>query len=97
VLLVASAAPPAVHAEPSLALSWSNNLLTVSDKRLPGGKIEIWYLEAFCRSGAWGREWSQTVFPHKTKLVRTDPAGTRLEFETFVEPDIEVRHDIQSR
>ncbi len=80
-----------------LSLSWSNNLLVVSDWRLPGGKLEIWYLEAFCRSGAWAREWRQTTFRHKTTLTRADPAGHRLEFSTWVEPGIEVRHDIQSK
>jgi len=97
VLIVASLAPLAAHAEQAFALSWTNNLLTVSDPRLPGGKLEIWYLEAFCRSGAWGRDWRQTTLRHQTKLLRADPAGHRLEFETFVEPGIEVRHDIESR
>jgi hypothetical protein len=97
VVFVVSAASLAAKAEQPLALSWSNNLLTVSDSRLPGGKLQIWYLEAFCRSAAWGRDWRQTTLPHKTKLMRADPIGSRLEFETFVEPGIEVRHDIQSR
>jgi len=97
VCLVASAEPRSLPAEPPLAISWTNNLLTVSDPRFPGGKLEIWYLEAFCRSGAWGREWRQTTLPHKTKLVKTDPGLARLEFETLVEPGIEVRHFIQSR
>jgi hypothetical protein len=86
-----------VHAEAPLTLSWSNNLLTVSDSRLPGGKLEIWYLEAFCRSGAWGREWNKTTLHHKTTLTKADPEHNRLEFLTQVEPGIEVRHDIRSR
>ncbi len=40
-------------------ISWTNNLLTISDTRLPGGKLEVWYLEAFCCSGASTREWGK--------------------------------------
>jgi hypothetical protein len=79
---------------PPLSLSWTNNLLTVSDSRLPGGKLEIWYLEAFCRSAAWGRDWNRTTLPHQTKLVRAN--RNRLEFETLVQPGIEVHHDVES-
>lgn len=77
-------------------ISWSNNLLVVSDRRLPGGKLEIWYLEAFCRSGAWNRDWRQTTLRHKTSLTGGDPAGHRLEFHTWVEPGVEVRHEVQA-
>lgn len=96
VLFVLIPARLIASAEPLPTLSWTNNLLTVSDPRLPGGKLEIWYLEAFCRSGAWGRDWRQTTLPHKTKLIRADPEGHRLEFETSVEPSVQVRHNIQS-
>jgi len=78
-------------------LSWSNNLLVVSDPRLPGGKLEIWYLEAFCRSGAWAREWPQTTLHHTTVLTAADAGAKRLEFRTRVEPGVEVRHSIQAR
>jgi len=77
-------------------ISWSNNLLVVSDRRLPGGKLEVWYLEAFCRSGAWNRDWRQTTLRHKTSLTSSDPAGLRLEFHTWVEPGVEVRHEVQA-
>ncbi len=89
--------PAYVGAAENLQLSWTNNLLTVSDPRLPSGKLEVWYLEAFCRSRAWGREWRKTTLPHKTTLTRADPRGRRLKFRTLVEPDIEVRHEIRSR
>jgi hypothetical protein len=76
-------------------ISWTNNLLTVSDTRLPGGKLEVWYLEAFCHSGAWTREWRKTTLPHKTTLTGEDPAGQFLKFRTSVEPSIEIQHDIR--
>ena len=79
-----------------LKLSWTNNLLTISDPRLPSGKLEVWYLEAFCRSGAWDRDWSKTTLRHKTALEWADPAGRRLKFRTRVQPDVEVVHEIRA-
>src|SRR5713101_5125948 len=89
--------PAYIGAAENLRLSWTNNLLAVSDPRLPGGNLEVWYLEAFCRSRAWGRDWRKTTLPHKTTLTWADPRGRRLKFRTLVEPDIEVRHEIRSR
>jgi hypothetical protein len=84
------------HASGEMKISWTNNLLTLTDARLPGGKLEVWYLEAFCRSGAWTREWRKTTLPHKTTLIWADPAGQHLKFRTVVEPNIEVLHEIQT-
>jgi hypothetical protein len=80
----------------ALEISWTNNLLTVSDARLPGGKLEVWYLEAFCRSGAWGRDWRKTTLPHHTTLTWADPQRHHLKFLTTVEPGIEVTHQIRA-
>lgn len=85
-----------IAASPSgaLSLDWTNNLLTVSGPNLPGGKLEIWYLEAFCRKGATDRDWNKTTLPHKTKLVSAEPNHLRL--LTTVEPNVEMRHEIRS-
>jgi zinc D-Ala-D-Ala dipeptidase len=74
-----------------LHISWTNNLLTVTGADLPGGKLEIWYLEAFCRTGAHERDWRQTTLPHKTTLL-TNENNRVLRFHTKVQPDIEVNH-----
>lgn len=76
------------------ALTWTNNLLTWSDPRLPGGKLDVWYLEAFLRSGAHDREWGQTVVRHQTELSSATPDGRELRFRTRVEPDLEVLHRV---
>lgn len=76
-------------------LGWTNNLLTVSGPNLPGGKVEIWYLEAFCRKGATDRDWNKTTLPHKTQLVSAEPHHLRL--LTTVEPSVEMRHEIRAR
>jgi hypothetical protein len=88
--------PMLARASGEMEISWTNNLLTVSDARLPGGKLEVWYLEAFCRSGAWARDWRKTTLPHKTTLTWADPDGQHLKFRTLVEPNIRVLHEIQT-
>jgi len=75
----------------ALEISWTNNLLTVTGTNLPGGKLEVWYLEAFCRSGAHHRDWRQTTLPHKTTLL-TNENHRVLRFRTTVQPEIEVHH-----
>ncbi|MBL9176310.1 MAG: hypothetical protein JNL10_22395 [Verrucomicrobiales bacterium] len=83
---------PASAGEPSLA--WTNNLLTWRDPRLPGGKVDVWYLEAFLRPGAHDREWGQTVIRHRTELSSAAPNGSELQFRTRVEPDLDVSHRV---
>jgi len=89
----------ASHAEAAtgLTVSWTNNLLTVTSPNLPGGRLDIWYLEAFCRSGSTQRDWRQTVFPHKTSLLSASRDGRRLRFLTRVTPAVEVLHEVQVR
>jgi hypothetical protein len=74
-----------------LEISWTNNLLNITGANLRGGKMEVWYLEAFCRSGAHHRDWRQTTLPHKTILL-TNESDRVLRFRTIVQPDIEVNH-----
>lgn len=86
-----------ILAQPApLRLAWTNNLLTVRDARLPGGRLEVWYLEAFCRPGGHGRKWDQTKVPHQTTLLFAAPDGSELRFRTVVEPDVEVLHEVRS-
>jgi len=79
----------------ALSLDWTNNLLTISGPNVPGQRIEVWYLEAFCRKGATDRDWNKTTLPHKTKLVSAAPH--HLRFVTTVEPNVEMRHEIRAR
>ncbi len=85
--------PKAIAAE-ALTLGWTNNLLTISSPKLPGGRIEIWYLEAFCRKGSTQRDWGKTTLPHHTSLLSSDPR--HLRFRTTVDPDVEVLHEVSS-
>jgi hypothetical protein len=71
-------------------------MLTVGGPNIPGGKVDIWYLEAFCRSGSTMRDWRQTTIPHKTKLLFADEKSQRLKLSTAVEPSVEVLHDLRA-
>ena len=82
-------------AEP-LRLSWTNNLLTVTSPTLPGGKLEVWYLEAFCKAGSTKRDWGKTTIPHKTTLLESAANGQLLRFRTIVQTNIEVIHTLRS-
>ena len=94
-LLVATAAS---HAQSSggLTVGWTNNMLTIRAPGLPGEKLEVWYLEAFCRSGSTHRDWHQTTIAHRTELLLADPAGKHLRLRTRVEPGVEVLHEIRA-
>lgn len=75
----------------ALEISWTNNLLTVSGPNLPGGKVDVWYLEVFCRSGAHTQVWGKTTIPHKTTLL-TNEGNRVLRFRTLVQTNVEVTH-----
>jgi hypothetical protein len=79
-----------------LSIAWTNNMLSVSSPDMPGSKIDIWYLEAFCRSGSTRRDWRQTTIPHRTEWVSADKKGKRIKLRTAVEPNVEVGHDIRA-
>ena len=76
---------------PALEISWTNNLLSVTGANLPGGQLDVWYLEAFCRSGAHTQAWGQTTLPHKTTLV-ANVNNRVLRFRTLVQTNVEVTH-----
>jgi hypothetical protein len=84
---------PSIAGE-QLSLSWTNNLLTISGRTLSGGKLDVWYLEAFCRAGAAKQKWDKTVIPHKTVLVSATPQ--HLSFRTMIEPEVEVSHEVRA-
>jgi hypothetical protein len=73
-------------------LSWAKQLLVWSDSTLPGGKLEIWYPEAFCKTGAHGQSWDKTTWPHRTEVVATNSAGTEIKFRTRVRETVELMH-----
>ncbi|MFT7444721.1 MAG: hypothetical protein ACI9AF_001630, partial [Granulosicoccus sp.] len=62
----------------SLTLKWDQNILTLKAPHVPGGKIETWYLEAYCKPGSTDRDWNQTLIAHETKLISATPTQIKL-------------------
>jgi hypothetical protein len=79
-----------------LTMVWTNNMLTMRGPDLPGGTLDIWYLEAFCRSGSTHRDWNKTTIPHRTRLLSSDANGTEIRLATTVQPNVEVTHEIRA-
>jgi hypothetical protein len=93
--LLAFFAACSVFAQQPLQLTCTNNMLQISGAQVPDGDVEIWYLEAFCRSGSTHREWKDTTIPHKTELLEATPQKLRL--RTKVQPSVVVDHIITAK
>lgn len=87
-------APREDAAPQGITLAWDKNMLSIRAAFLPAGKVDVWYLEAFCRPGSTGREWGATVIPHHTEKVEASPDGKRIRLRSQVERDVEVTHEI---
>jgi hypothetical protein len=81
---------------PPLSLAWANNLLTIRGPDLPGGELEVNYLEAFCRPGSTDRDWRETVIPHRTELVEAAADGQRLRLRSRLTDGVVVEHEIRA-
>ena len=48
-----------------LRIAWADNMLSIEaptgQPPIPGGKLLVHYLEAYCRPGSTDRDWGQTV------------------------------------
>jgi len=80
----------------ALTVEWEKDTLRIRGPGLPGEVLEIWYLEAFCRSGSTDREWSKTTIPHRTELVESSADKRRLKLASHVEGGVEVVHEIEA-
>jgi hypothetical protein len=81
---------------PKLTLAWADNMLSVCGSHLPGGEVQVWYLEAYCRPGSTDRDWGQTVIGHKTELVSAAPSGQALQLRCTLNDGVVVRHEIRA-
>jgi CubicO group peptidase (beta-lactamase class C family) len=101
-----SAAPAAGAAEapdekpkepPPLTLEYENGILTVHGDEIPGGKVEILYLEAYCRANSHTTDWVEhTVIPHRTEGVTPSADGTRLTLRDRLTDGVIVDHFIRA-
>jgi hypothetical protein len=90
------ASTAAAESERSLTLSWDKELLKIHGKHLPGGVLEVWYLEAFCRPGSTRRQWGQTVIPHVTELLGTAPDRRWIKLRSKLRDGVIVEHEIRA-
>lgn len=86
--------PPSKGANADFNLAWKSNVLKISSPQLPTGPLEVWYLEAFCRSGAHTQSWDRTKIPHHTTLLHESADHKHLEFGTTVADKVLVHHDV---
>ena len=94
-MLVVGCAVPvmAEEADRRLTLSWEKNYLTIQGD-IPGETVTIMYLEAYCRPGSTDRDWSETVIPHKSELVRRNDDGRVIELRDKLADGVVVNHVI---
>jgi hypothetical protein len=85
-------------AAPRLRVAWAANTLSIEAPAglpaIPGGKLAVNYLEAYCRAGSTDRDWRQTVIKHATRLVSSADDGHRLELECSLADGVVVHHKI---
>lgn len=80
-----------------LALSWADDYLTITGDHLPGGKVRVHYLEAYCRDGSTDRAWEETTIGHHTKIVSAPADRHSLKLQCQVNDGVVVDHDITTR
>lgn len=79
---------------PGLWISWEDDMLTIHDPRAPGGQIQTWYLEAYCRPGSTDREWHETVIGHETELVEASDDGRLIRLRCELHDGVVVEHTL---
>jgi hypothetical protein len=87
---------PEIQAQPELALSFeSPHTLIIHGSHLPGGKIRINYLEAYCRAGSTNADWvQQTVIPHRVESFTLSDDRKSLRIRDILSDGVTVDHTI---
>jgi hypothetical protein len=84
-----------LSAADGLKLSWHKNILKITGEQLPGGTIEVCWLEAFCRRGSTRRPWDKTTIPHTTEILSADHNGQSLRLRSNLQPSVEVLQELR--
>ena len=82
------------NSTPELSINWDENMLLIRGEHLPGGSVEVWYLEAFCRAGSHDRDWNETLIGHQTKLVSASSDGKIIVLESLLDDGVVAKHTI---
>ena len=83
---------------PAMQLSYETpHWLIISGDHLPGEKIRINYLEAYCRAGSTDADWvKHTVIPHRPELLEVSADGSLVRLRDRLEDGVIVDHTIRS-
>lgn len=82
-----------------LTIRWKDNYLSIAGKDVPGGDVQVLYLEAYCRPGSTDRDWGETVIGHKTELIWAEPADAPrvIRLRDTLRDGVTVEHAITAR
>jgi hypothetical protein len=87
---------PARSTRAGLTISWDGSFLIIRGPNIPGGRVRVWYLEAFCRSGSTRRVWEQSVIPQHTVELEHTSDGEFLKLLSKLEGGVELLHEIRA-
>lgn len=79
-----------------ITIGWKDNILSIYHPQIPGGKIDTWYLEAYCRPGSTNRPWNETTISHRTELVSINDLKTEIKLKCTLEDGVRVDHLIRA-
>lgn len=85
---------PAEEPGGKLTLRWEKNYLHIRGEQVPGGEIEINYLEAYCRPGSTDRDWHETVIGHSTEKLAAKEDGSVIRLKDKLRDGVMVEHAI---
>ncbi len=91
-----SARADAGNAARTLRLAWDREILTIRGDHLPGGAVEVLYIEAYCRPGSTRRDWKQTVIPHRTERIEAAADGSLIRLRSRLDDGVVVDHEIRT-
>lgn len=84
--------------KPRLTLSREKNMLLIHGDHIPGGKIPINYLEAYCRANSTDADWGKhTVVKHETQTLSQNEDQTILKLKCTVADGVTVQHTITAK
>jgi hypothetical protein len=84
------------QAPEGITISWADKMLHIWDPRLDIDSVDVWYIEAYCRSGSTNQDWGETVIPHTSELVEASPEGNYLKIRDELDDGTVVEHVIES-
>lgn len=83
-------------AKPAITITWKDDILSLHHPDIPGGRIDTWYLEAYCRPGSTDRDWNDTTIGHHTELISANADKTELRLRCTLKDGVIVDHHIRA-